>query len=332
METNLVEADQVLSSDALFRALVVQRSRAYVKKSQQQQGGMQTYFPMRENPRVVPYSIKRTYGRLLATVEKAFSKQKPLFSLAIYYPLAYYKGPDKTIDPLKEGRQKEVVSLIRIQFLKRFESSVLAFEMSCLTLLQKLLAWVIKNKPTEEELRRFERWKTKHSDLVEYAQERQRGLVGEEPEEEQDEDIIPEEMIEAAEELHRDEYKVDEIINETIDDLYQLAEFLEELRKFKSSHDDKLTALLKLLKSDLVLREHKVLIFTEYMATARYLKQQLDSKGLIGVDEVDSASGRDRGEIIRQFAPYYNGSSSAELSAEGLAETRILISTDVSRA
>src|ERR1700720_1240623 len=33
--------------------------------------------------------------------------------------------------------------------------------------------------------------------------------------------------------------------------------------------------------------------------------------------------------MLRRFAPYYNGSSAAELAAEGLEETRVLISTDV---
>ncbi|OGG49723.1 MAG: hypothetical protein A3F84_16160 [Candidatus Handelsmanbacteria bacterium RIFCSPLOWO2_12_FULL_64_10] len=329
METNQVEAEKVLSNDALFREIVVQRSRAYVKKSQQQHGGTQAIFPRRDDPRVVPYSIHKTYGRLLDMVEQALNKQKPLFSLAVYYPLAYYKGPDRTIDPLKEGRQREVASLIRILFLKRFESSVRAFEMSCDILLQKLLAWVIKNRPVGEELRRLERWKTKHGELIDFVHHRQLELWSADPEEEPDEDIVPDEMIEAAEELSRDEYKVDEIINETIDDLYQLAEFLDELRKFKPSNDDKLKALIKLLKTDPVLKKHKILIFTEYMATARYLKQQLEAAGVTGVDEVDSASQRDRGEVIRQFAPYYNGSSSAELAAEGLSETRVLISTDV---
>ncbi len=328
-ETNQAEAEKVLSGDALFRALVVQRSRAYVKKSQQQHGGTQAIFPTREDPQVVPYSIKKTYGRLLDMIEQAFHKQKPLFSLAIYYPLAYYKGPDRSIDPLQEGRQREVASLIRILFLKRFESSVRAFEMSCDTLLQKLLAWVIKNRPVGEELRRLERWKTKHGDLIDFVQHRQLELWSAEPDEEPDEDIVPDEMIEAAEELSRDEYKVDEMINETIDDLHQLAEFLDELKKFKPSHDDKLKGLIKLLKTDPVLKKHKVLIFTEYMATARYLRQQLEAADISGVDEVDSASQRDRGEVIRQFAPYYNGSSSAELAAEGLSETRVLISTDV---
>ena len=30
----------------------------------------------------------------------------------MYYPFHWYKGPDKSIDPLQEGRQKQVVGLI----------------------------------------------------------------------------------------------------------------------------------------------------------------------------------------------------------------------------
>ncbi len=327
MDTNEVEAEQVLSNDALFRALVVQRSRAYVKESQKQHNGKEAIFPKREDPKVADYSIKKTYGKLLELIEKAFNKEKPLFSLAIYYPLAYYKGPDASIDPLREGRQREVVSLIRVQFLKRFESSARAFEASCNTLLQKLLAWATKHSQTEHERKRLDRWMTRYAELIGYVRETQRELFGEE--EDADEDVVSEEMLEDVEELNRKEYKVEEILDECFDDLDQVAEFLDELRKFKSSHDDKLQALIKLLKSDPVMKKHKVLLFSEYMATARYLRQELTKAGIEGVDEVDSAVKRDRGDIIRQFAPYYNGSSSAELAAESLSETRILISTDV---
>ena len=44
-ETNQAEAEQVLFSDNLFRALVVQRSRGYVKASQLQHGGTKAIFP-----------------------------------------------------------------------------------------------------------------------------------------------------------------------------------------------------------------------------------------------------------------------------------------------
>src|SRR5205823_2265897 len=77
------------------------------------------------------------------------------------------------------------------------------------------------------------------------------------------------------------------------------------------------------------LKAHKVLIFTEFGETARYLERELAAAGIDGVAEIDSGAKTDRGELIRRFAPYYNGSSSAELAAQGLAETRVLISTDV---
>jgi superfamily II DNA or RNA helicase len=329
LETNQVEAEKVLGSDALFQELVVQRSRAYVKKSQEQHaGGATAIFPTREAPRVVEFNMKKTYGHLLDLMEQAFSKQKPLFCLAIYYPLAYYKGPDTTIDPLKYGRQKEVVSLIRIQFLKRFESSARAFELSCASLLEKLLAWLIKHCETDHERHRLERWRRQYADLIGYCRDRQLELFGGNLEDE-DEDIVTPEMLEAVDLLDRKEYRVEEMIDETIDDLHTIADFLQELQRFTPDQDDKLKALIKLLKSDPVLKKHKVLIFTEYMATGRYLQQQFARAGITEVDEVDSAVTRDRGEIIKQFAPYYNGSSTTALKEEGLAETRILISTDV---
>src|SRR5215218_15346 len=327
--TDQVEAERVLLGDNLFRSLVVQRSRAYVKQSQLQHDGTQAIFPKREPPKVAEYSVKKTYGHLLSVVEDAFNKKKPLFSLAIYYPLAYYKGTDESIDPFSEGRQKQVVGLIRTLFLKRFESSARAFELSCHTLLLKLLAFVTKHSQTKSEKSRLERWKAQHAELVDYVQQPHFNMFGEESEEEQDEDIIPEEMLENVEELSRDEYDVAEILSETFLDLDQIAKFLDELSKFKPSQDDKLRALIQLLKTDPVLRTNKILIFTEYMATARYLRKELEKAGIEGVDEIDSADKRDRGAVIRQFAPYYNGSSSEDLQTEGLKETRVLISTDV---
>ncbi len=326
-ETNQVEAEQVLGSDELFRALVVQRSRAYVKKSQEQHGVNVATFPDKKPPQVAEYSIRKTYGNLLKSVEKAFDKERPLFSLAIYYPLAYYTGKEE-INIFDEGRQRQVVGLIRTLFLKRFESSAHAFESSCETLMKKLLAFVTKNSQTPSEKSILERWKAQNAELIDYVQEPTLNLDGE-PEEDQDEDIITEEMLENAEELPREEYDVTAILNETFLDLSQIAEFLNELRKFKPSQDDKLNALKKLLKSDPVLKKNKVIIFTEFASTAKYLQRELKKENIPGVDEVDSSDKRDRSDVIGQFAPYYNRSSSGELKAEGREEIRVLISTDV---
>jgi len=135
-------------------------------------------------------------------------------------------------------------------------------------------------------------------------------------------------MLEEVVDLDPSEYEISDMIMETFQDLDQLAEFLDELRRFKPQHDDKLNALVKLLKSDSVLSRHKALIFTEFADTARYLREQLEQRGIEGLDEVDGGT-KLRHTTIRRFAPYYNESSSAGLKAEGHKETRILISTDV---
>lgn len=328
-QTDLFEAEQVLTGDALFNALVVQRSRAYVRESQLREDGPVAVFPNRDDPKVAAYNLKKTYGRLLEKVEQAFAKHKPLFSLAIYYPLAYYTGDDQTIDKFVENRQKQVVGLIRTQFLKRFESSAHAFTCSCDRLLVKLLAFAKRHSETDAEKSLLERWLIRHNDLTDYVNTRQRELFGSEDDDEADEDLVSDEMLETVKYLERDEYNVPEILHETYSDLDQVVEFLHELRRFQPKHDDKLKALVKLLKGDPVLSKHKVLIFSEFADTARYLKQQLVEQGFDGVDQVDSDTKRDRGDVIRAFAPYYNGVSSSALADKGVPETRILISTDV---
>ncbi len=328
-ETNLVEAERMLAADRVFKELVVQRSRAYVKKSQEQQGGNLALFPVREDPKVAAYSVKRTYGKLLGVVEKAFQKDKPLFTLGIYYPLGYYKGDDKSVDPFVENRQQQVCGLIRTQFLKRFESSAYAFEQSCNRLFVKLLAWAEKHSETPGERRRLEQWKARHSELTGFVHQRQVMLWGDDREEDAEEDLITEEMLEQVERLDRELFDVPEILNDTFGDLDQIVQFLEELKKFEPKHDDKLKALLKLLTTDRVLKKYKLLIFSEFADTARYLHCELVAAGISGVEQIDSGSKKSRGDVIRRFAPYYNGASSAELAAEGETEIRILISTDM---
>ena len=324
-----VETGDILSQDSLFRELVVQRSRAYVRQSQITAGAKAALFPTREAPKVADYSVKKTYGKLLNMVEKAFNKKQPLFTLPMYYPLAYSKVPVE--DGFEDNRQKQVVGLIRILFLKRFESSASAFESSCQQLLRKVMAFIQVNSTTKHEQAALERWRIHQEELLGDVQRRQHQLFeeGGEDEVEQDEDVIPEEMLAAVELLDREKFDVSQMLSESLQDLNQLAEFLNELRQFKPSHDDKLRALIQLLKSDPVLKKHKVMIFSEFSATARYLAKELEKAGIKGVDQIDSGTKRSRSDVIRQFAPYYNNMTSQTLADKGHAETRILIATDV---
>ena len=322
------EAQELLVGDPLFRGLVVQRSRSYAKASQIQETGDAAAFPERQDPLVAGYSIRKSYGKLLDLVDQSFTKDQPLFALSIYYPLHYYKGPNPDVDPFEENRQKQVVGLIRTNFLKRFESSVYSFERSCDRLMRKLIAFLMVNSETDREIQRLNRWIDQHQEILDYSHHRQLELWTDEDVEDEDDDVVPPELLDNFERLDRDEYEVIDMIQETFLDLDQLATFLEEARHFAPRQDDKLQKLIRLLKSkDLAGR--KVLIFTEFADTGRYLRKELVTAGIDGVSELDSGSKMDRAEVIRRFSPYYNGSSSAALELEGLQEIRVLIATDV---
>jgi superfamily II DNA or RNA helicase len=328
LSEHLTEAQDVLGSDAIFSQLVVQRSRAYARESQIRETGKAAVFPERRAPQVADYSIRKTYGKLLELFEAAFT-EKNLFTLPIYYPLAWYKGDDASIDPFEENRQKQVVGLIRTQFLKRFESSVAAFELSCDRLLKKLLAFLEVHCETTAEQKRLERWKVQNADILGYVTQRQFDFWGEQDEaDDADEDVVSPELLAAVVHLDRKDYDVVEMMQETFLDCDQLVNFLAEARKFEPNHDDKLKKLIRLLQSKDVAGE-KILIFTEFADTARYLQRQLQAAGIEGVEEVDSRTKRNRADVIQRFSPYYNGSSSAELREAGRDEIRVLISTDV---
>jgi hypothetical protein len=192
------------------------------------------------------------------------------------------------------------------------------------------------NSETTSEKRRIEKWLIRNQEILDYVHQRELKFVedaGTDTDDE-DEDVVSQEELEAAAKLDRDEYNVEDMLSETFSDLDQLMQFLTEARKFEPKNDDKLQELIRLLrKKDLA--QHKVLIFTEFADTARYLKQQLKVAGLKAVEEVDSGSKFEggtksgRASLIKRFSPYYNDSSSPRLKAEGLEEIQVFISTDV---
>ena len=324
VELDPVRAEEILSKDDLFQALVVQRSRAYVKRSLEQQGGRDVSFPKREDPKIGNYSLAKTYGGLLGQLKKAFDKNNPLVTLPIYYPLNYPANTDGEADAFELGRQMQVVGLIRTLLLKRFESSAKAFEASCEDLLLKLLYFVELHNP-----RTATRWQDQHADLLERIEthHRERGLKDID-EEDAEEDLIPDAFKKKIEKLDAREFNVAAMVMDTLLDMDQLAEFLDELRDFDPAADDKLQTLIELLTTDPILREHKALIFTEYQDTARYLAAHLEAAGIGPLVQVDGQK-HNASKAVHAFAPYYNESNSAELAQQGIQEIRVLVTTDV---
>ena len=86
--------------------------------------------------------------------------------------------------------------------------------------------------------------------------------------------------------------------------------------------------LIRLLRTK-DLTDRKVLVFTEFADTARYVESRLHAAGVSGLARIDGGSTVDRAGVIRRFSPYYNGANTAELRKRGEDEIRVLISTDV---
>lgn len=95
-------------------------------------------------------------------------------------------------------------------------------------------------------------------------------------------------------------------------------------------NDDKLQELVGLLTTDPRLQREKVVLFTEFRDTARYLYRELrDRRRLADVEEIDNSRSVNREWVIKRFAPSYNCADEAE-RAKALADPiRVLISTDV---
>jgi hypothetical protein len=325
-ETGMLEVIRQSSDERdIFTKLVVQRSRGYVRDSQKLEDKGGVLFPMREAPRMAAYQLKITYGRLLEAVATAFNRDKPLFALAIYNPLSYLVTPPDE-DDFDAGRQKQVVALIRTLFLKRFESSAKAFEISCWRLLHRLLVWAEVHATSGHDKHRLDRWKTKNNrlmDQVGHSAVRQADFWSDD---EDAAEFITDEHRDAIDKLDPAIYRVGDMLDDTIDDLEQIAEFLKLVQDVRPERDSKLSALAKLLKDDPDIAGKKVIIFTEFAETAKYLETNLRDRGFTRMERIDgNSSQRQRSAVIHRFAPFYNNNGAARIDDE----IEILIATDV---
>ncbi len=107
----------------------------------------------------------------------------------------------------------------------------------------KLLAFVKVNSETSGEQRTFEKWQTRHEELLKHIRRNAGRKSCADDEAEEGDDELADEFSPAT--LRRclaDNYKMDEIFADTYGDLDTLVQFLGELKGFTSAHDDKLQA------------------------------------------------------------------------------------------
>ena len=163
--------------------------------------------------------------------------------------------------------------------------------------------------------------------LSQYTSENLQRIVVSNPSEEED-DLA---SVETEDDFIPEDHDVDRLFDDVVDDMNFLTGLLSRIYRLfyhdqlasepATEQDDKLQQLLKLLKEH---ANEKVLIFTEFCDTARYLDKQLQHAGFRDIEQIDSRRKVNREEIIERFSPCYNGRSPADV-----VPVQTLITTDV---
>ena len=324
-------SDDIFRADTLVNELVVQRSRAYVKKSLSNAEGDKVLFSIRQAPTVANYSLRASYGKLIDDfVDSFYRKDKetgrslPILSLAVYSPYEdeYYIGDKSKIDLMVSGRQQQVVNLIRQLLLKRFESSIAAFEETCIRIYFRLYTF-LNDYREHGNMKLIERTLNRQATVLDYVKKYIENNMQSTLDELEDD--LPDYVWEVEENLSEDDFDIRAMLDDTLLDMEVLAEFIEDIMDFDSSKDDKIRELKRILTEDERVKNKKVIIFTEFRSTAKYIYHELQKAGFDGLYEIDGQSKGSRHDMVVRFSPYYNNSCSADVNDE----IRILIATDV---
>ncbi len=337
-QTGTEVSDSVAVSDDIFRAdplvneLVVQRSRAYVKKSLSTAEGDKVLFSIRQAPAVANYSLRVSYGKLIDDFVNSFYRKDketgrslPILALAVYSPYEdqYFIGDKSKIDEMVSGRQQQVVNLIRQLLLKRFESSIAAFEETCIRIYFRLYTFIndFRDKGNRRLINRTLNYQTDIIDYVKNFIETNMQTTLEELE-----DDLPDYVWDVEDNnLTSDDFDIRAMLDDTILDMEVLADFIKDIMDYDSSTDDKIRELKRILTEDERVKNKKVIIFTEFRSTAKYIYKELKQAGFKGLYEIDGQSKVNRHDMVVRFSPYYNDSCSADIEDE----IQILIATDV---
>ena len=198
--------------------------------------------------------------------------------MAVYSPYEdeYYIGDKSKIDLMVSGRQQQVVNLIRQLLLKRFESSIAAFEETCIRIYFRLYTFLNDYKENGNK-RLIERTLNYQANVLDYVKNFIENNMQSTLEELEDD--LPDYVWETEDNLNTEDFDIRAMLDDTILDMEVLAEFIEDIMGFDSSKDDKIRELKRILTEDERIKGKKAIIFTEFRSTAKYIYRELQKAG-----------------------------------------------------
>jgi ERCC4-related helicase len=308
----------------LLLETMVRRSRQDVIKRQQAGeqiliAGKAIHFPKRQLEQFT-YNFESSFQGLYAGI----AQQIDQLTLAPYNIRAFKQRQNKD-DQARVKRNEALVALMKSLYLKRLESSLLAFENS-----------ITAQRSFQSEFEGcLHQGKLLDSKTF-------RKIIAAETDEEETVNIP--ELMESLEPVNREEYDTEQLEAQISADFHILEDILEKLRKIKDlavqgqDYDLKLAAFKHLL---LTLKGQKVLVFSYFKDTAKYVAEALlkDEQWLAAMQVAgrstvidlitgDTAS-KQREEKVKRFAPKANCQDAEDLQRCQAQPIDLLICTDV---
>jgi len=323
------DGDEVFALFNLLEEAVIRRTRPFIRRAYPEATirGKRISFPTRKL-RTVRYNLEATYEGIYDEVVSGIES----LTLAPYN-LEAYKKAGVEVDEFEAGREQALVGIFKSRYLKRFESSIEAFRISirrALAFLKTFESYILdgrllRSSDFHKALRYLER-EDEEDDAT------PRSLA-----EEMDENEEAQRVLEAMEEVDTSRYDLRQLHEAVQHDVDVLTSIWNRVKDIGPENDAKLQRLKDLLRKDL--HGKKVLIFSYYKDTARYLYRHLghpdhddaaafrEELGGVTIRRMDSgATPKNRTRIVQMFAPKSNGRPDWVGTDK---EIDVMISTDV---
>ncbi|MBI5528505.1 MAG: helicase [Deltaproteobacteria bacterium] len=313
----------------LLDEIVIRRTRPFIRKAYPEATiqGQKIQFPERRL-KTVTYDLEATYARIYDTVVRGIESLK-----LAPYNLETYKKRGVEKNAFEAGREEALVGIFKSRYLKRFESSVDAFRISvkrALAFLKTFEAYILDGKLLRSgDFRHALQYLSREDDEDDAT-----------PSSMADEIDASDEargVIDGMEPVDIAQYDLRRLHGAVQHDIDVLTAIWTKVKDIGPGEDAKLQRLKKLLAGEL--NGKKVLVFSYYRDTVRYLYRQLGHPdeseatafrkklGNVTIRRMDSgADSRERARLVQGFAPKAN--KKPELAGTD-REIDILVSTDV---
>jgi len=320
----------------LLEEVVIRRTRQFIRRAYPDAtiGGKRVTWPERRL-RTVRYDLEETYeGIYKQIVERIESLRLP------HYNLESYKRSDDQQDEFELGRQEALVGIFKSRFLKRLESSIDAFRISIRRALEFAKTYdeyledgIVLDSASFQAAMRLLSADEEDSE-VSGDDGSSNGELPHSRAQSIDDEAAARAVIDALPRLDTSQYNRRRLHRSLTNDIEIFTEIWYKIRDIEYAADAKLQTFKELLRTDL--RGKKVLVFSYYKDTARYVYRALmeeenaEWRAAVGnpnIRRIDSgASPKDRTRLVELFAPRAQGREEL-LGTE--REIDILISTDV---